>query len=55
LALSTAGDINEKQVTAAWQGLLDRGCRLKTESGDVLRVIYPGKTSDAPGRIFRTR
>ena len=53
MALSTAGDINEKQVTAAWQGLLDRGCRLKTESGDVLRVIYPGKTSDAPGSDFQ--
>ena len=53
MALSTAGDINEKQVTAAWQGLLDRGCRMKTESGEVLRIIYPGKASDAPGSDFQ--
>jgi Protein of unknown function (DUF2851) len=53
LALSTAGDISEKQVTAAWQGLLDRGCRMKTESGEALRVIYPGKSSDAPGSDFQ--
>ena len=53
MALSTAGDFNEKQVTAAWQGLLDRGCRMKTESGEALRVIYPGKSSDAPGSDFQ--
>ena len=53
MALSSAGEISEKLVTAAWQGLLDKGCRLKTESGDVLRVIYPGKASDAPGSDFQ--
>jgi hypothetical protein len=53
LALTTAGDINEKQVTVAWQDLLDRGCRMKTESGEALRVIYPGKSSDAPGSDFQ--
>ena len=53
MALNTAGDINEKQVTAAWQCLLERGYRMKTEAGEVLRVIYPGKSSDAPGSDFQ--
>lgn len=53
MAINWAGEITEKLVTAAWQGLLDKGCKLKTESGDVLRVIYPGKTSDAPGSDFQ--
>jgi hypothetical protein len=53
VAINWAGEITEKLVTAAWQGLLDKGCKLKTESGDVLRVIYPGKTSDAPGSDFQ--
>jgi hypothetical protein len=53
VAINWAGEITEKLVTEAWQGLLDKGCKLKTESGDVLRVIYPGKTSDAPGSDFQ--
>ena len=53
MAINWAGEITEKLVTEAWQGLLDKGCKLKTESGDVLRVIYPGKTSDAPGSDFQ--
>ena len=53
MAINWAGEITEKLVTAAWQGLLDKGCKLNTESGDVLRVIYPGKTSDAPGSDFQ--
>ena len=53
MALSSAGDVTEKLVTEAWQGLLDRGCRMKTESGEALRVIYPGKSSDAPGSDFQ--
>ena len=46
-------DINEKQVTAAWQGLLSAGCALKTESGRRLQVVYPGKTTDGAGSDFR--
>ena len=46
-------DVTEKQVTEAWQNLLNTGCKLKTEAGQSLRVIYPGKTSDAPGSDFQ--
>jgi hypothetical protein len=46
-------DISEKMVTVAWQNLVNQGCRLKTESGDALQVIYPGKTSDLPGSDFQ--
>ena len=53
MALNPAGDVTEKLVTEAWQGLLDRGCRMKTESGEALRVIYPGKSSDGPGSDFQ--
>ncbi len=53
LARNVTGDINEKQVTAAWQDLLGKGGRLQTESGDALQVIYPGKTSDLPGSDFQ--
>lgn len=53
MALNLAGDVTEKQVTAAWQDLLEKGCRLQTESGDALQVIYPGKTSDVPGSDFQ--
>ncbi len=53
MALSSTGDVTEKLVTEAWQGLLDRGCRMKTESGEALRIIYPGKASDAPGSDFQ--
>ena len=53
MALSSAGDVTEKLVTEAWRGLLDRGCRKKKESGENLRVIYPGKSSDAPGSDFQ--
>ena len=51
--LNVTGEISEKRVTAAWQDLLAKGCRLRTESGDVLQVIYPGKTSDLPGSDFQ--
>jgi hypothetical protein len=47
------GDTNEKQVTQAWLELLKSGCKLETETGQSLRVIYPGKTSDAPGSDFQ--
>jgi len=40
-------------VTEAWQDLLDNGYKLKTEAGQSLRVIYPGKNSDAPGSDFQ--
>jgi hypothetical protein len=53
LVISRAGDVTEKLVTEAWQSLLEKGCRLKTESGEALRVIYPGKSSDAPGSDFQ--
>ena len=46
-------DISEKMVTVAWQNLVNQGCRLKTESGEALQVIYPGKTSDLPGSDFQ--
>jgi hypothetical protein len=46
-------DVSEKQVTAAWQGLLSAGCVLKTESGRKLHVVYPGKTADGGGSDFR--
>jgi hypothetical protein len=46
-------NVSEKQVTAAWQGLLSAGCALKTESGRRLQVVYPGKTADGGGSDFR--
>ena len=46
-------DVTEKMVTEAWQDLLDNGYKLKTEAGQSLRVIYPGKNSDAPGSDFQ--
>ena len=46
-------DVTEKLVTKTWQNLLTTGCKLKTESGQSLTVIYPGKTSDAPGSDFQ--
>ena len=46
-------NVSEKQVTAAWQGLLTAGCVLKTESGRRLQVVYPGKTADGGGSDFR--
>ena len=46
-------DVTEKQVTAAWQSLLNTGCKLQTEKGESLRVIYPGKSSDIPGSDFQ--
>jgi hypothetical protein len=33
--------------------LLIKGCKLKTVSGKSLRVVYPGKTSDAPRSDFQ--
>ena len=42
-----------KQVSTAWQNLLVKGYALQTESGQPLRVIYPGKSSEAPGSDFR--
>ena len=50
---SLKNDVTEKLVTAAWQNLLTKGGELRTESGQSLRVIYPGKTSDAPGSDFQ--
>ena len=46
-------DVTEKMVTEAWRSLLNTGCKLKTEAGQSLRVIYPGKNSDAPGSDFQ--
>ena len=46
-------NLTEKQVTKAWQSLLNTGCKLQTERGQSLRVIYPGKTSDTPGSDFQ--
>jgi len=51
--LSLKEDVTEKLVTKAWQSLLTAGCKLKTESGHSLQVVYPGKTSDAPGSDFQ--
>jgi hypothetical protein len=45
--------VTEKQVTKAWQELLKSGCQMETERGQSLRVIYPGKNSDAPGSDFQ--
>jgi hypothetical protein len=45
--------VTEKQVTEMWQKLLNTGYKLKTESGQSLNVIYPGKTSDRPGSDFQ--
>ena len=45
--------MTEKLVTAAWQSLLTTGCKLQTEYGQSLQVIYPGKTSDIPGSDFQ--
>jgi len=45
--------VTEKQVTTAWQELLKSGCKLETEAGQSLRVIYPGKASDTPGSDFQ--
>jgi hypothetical protein len=53
LAANITGGITEKLVTAAWQDLVEKGGRLRTESGDTLQVIYPGKTSDLPGSDFQ--
>ena len=36
-----------------WQSLLNSGCKLVTESGQSLNVIYPGKTNDLPGSDFQ--
>ena len=46
-------DVTEKQVSTAWQNLLVKGYALQTESGQPLRVIYPGKSNEAPGSDFR--
>ena len=46
-------NLTEQQVTKAWQSLLNTGCKLQTERGQSLRVIYPGKTSDTPGSDFQ--
>jgi hypothetical protein len=46
-------DVTEKLVTTAWQNLLTQGGELRTESGQSLRVIYAGKTSDLPGSDFQ--
>ena len=48
-----AEKMTEKQVTEMWQSLLGTGCPLKTESGQSLSVIYPGKSSDTPGSDFQ--
>ena len=53
MALDVREEVTEKQVTAAWQCLLNSGCKLQTETGQSLRVIYPGKSSDAPGSDFQ--
>jgi Protein of unknown function (DUF2851) len=45
--------VTKKQVTEMWQKLLNTGYKLKTESGQSLNVIYPGKTSDRPGSDFQ--
>ncbi len=36
-----------------WQKILHTGYKLKTESGQSLNVIYPGKVSDTPGSDFQ--
>ena len=53
MALDVREQVTEKHVTAAWQCLLNSGCKLQTETGQSLRVIYPGKSSDAPGSDFQ--
>ncbi|MDD5287703.1 MAG: DUF2851 family protein [Dehalococcoidales bacterium] len=45
--------VTEKLVTEAWQSLLATTRKLKTETGQTLTVIYPGRTSDAPGSDFQ--
>lgn len=45
--------INERLVTQAWQNLLSSGCEFQTESGEPLKIVYPGKVSDAPGSDFQ--
>jgi hypothetical protein len=46
-------DVTERLVTETWQNLIVKGCKLKTASGQSLTVLYPGKTSDAPGSDFQ--
>ena len=53
MTIGSRTEVTEKQVTAAWQSLLKTGCKLKTEKGQSLRVIYPGKSSDVPGSDFQ--
>ena len=45
--------MTEQQVTQKWQELLALGCKLETQSGQGLEILYPGKTSDAPGSDFQ--
>jgi hypothetical protein len=53
LTIGLNEDVTEKMVTEAWRDLLDNGCKLQTETGQSLRVIYPGKSSDIPGSDFQ--
>jgi hypothetical protein len=46
-------DINEKYVTQAWQSLIESVGEFNAENGESLRIIYPGKISDAPGSDFQ--
>lgn len=45
--------INEKFVTQAWQSLINSVYDFSTENGESLKIIYPGKTSDAPGSDYQ--
>lgn len=51
--ITSEKNINEKTVTAAWQRLITTGCNMKTVNGKFLKIIYPGKNSDAPGSDFQ--
>jgi hypothetical protein len=53
LTIGSRTEVTEKQVTAAWQSLLNTGRKLKTEKGQSLWVIYPGESSDVPGSDFQ--
>ena len=53
MTIGSRTEVTEKQVTAAWQSLLNTGRKLKTEKGQSLWVIYPGESSDVPGSDFQ--
>ncbi|MDP2931307.1 MAG: DUF2851 family protein [Chloroflexota bacterium] len=43
----------ERQVVQSWQQLLAQTTELLTESGEWLRVVYPGRLNDGRGADFR--